>query len=115
MAQLFRDPACERWWLPHDEGFGPILRSTRAFADDRNAAAVNAQQTPVDVGNDTADMQQGLTRRPCRTPSPSPPPITSIHDQGFSGLALPFSLPIQTGAQVLPTKVSVQELGIIFR
>lgn len=44
MAQLFRDPACERWWLPNDEGFGPILRSTRAFADDRNAAAVNAQQ-----------------------------------------------------------------------
>ena len=44
MAQLFRDPACERWWLPDDQGFSPILQSIRAFADERNAAAVTAQQ-----------------------------------------------------------------------
>ena len=44
MSQLFRDPACERWWLPNDEGFSPILQSIRAFADERNAAAVTAQQ-----------------------------------------------------------------------
>lgn len=44
MAQLFRDPSCERWWLPNDEGFTPILQSVRAFADERNAAAVTAQQ-----------------------------------------------------------------------
>jgi hypothetical protein len=44
MAQLFRDPSCEHWWLPNDEGFNPVLQSIRGFAEERNAAAVTAQQ-----------------------------------------------------------------------
>ncbi len=43
MAELFRDESCVRWWLPDDEGFSPILRSIRTFADERNATAVTAQ------------------------------------------------------------------------
>ncbi|KAG5935743.1 hypothetical protein E4U53_000383 [Claviceps sorghi] len=43
MAQLFRDPSCARWWLPHDEGLTPVLQAVRAFADERNTAAVHAQ------------------------------------------------------------------------
>lgn len=43
LAQLFRDPSCARWWLPNDEGLTPILQAIRAFADERNTAAVNAQ------------------------------------------------------------------------
>ncbi|OAA47700.1 hypothetical protein NOR_02190 [Metarhizium rileyi] len=43
MAQLFRDPSCAHWWLPDDEGLTPILEAIRAFADERNTAAVNAQ------------------------------------------------------------------------
>jgi hypothetical protein len=43
MAELFGDQACLRWWLPDDEGFTPILKSLRMFADERNATAVTAQ------------------------------------------------------------------------
>lgn len=43
LAQLFRDPSCARWWLPNDEGLTPILQAIRAFADERNTAAVNVQ------------------------------------------------------------------------
>lgn len=44
MAQLFREPSCVQWWLPNDEGFSPVLQNIRNFADERNAAAVTAQQ-----------------------------------------------------------------------
>lgn len=44
MAELFGDPSCARWWLPNDEGFSPVLQTIRSFADERNAAAVTAQQ-----------------------------------------------------------------------
>ncbi len=43
MAELFNDPSCVHWWLPNNEGFSPILRSVRAFADERNVTAVSAQ------------------------------------------------------------------------
>jgi hypothetical protein len=43
MAELLGDPSCVRWWLPNDEGFTPVLQSTRNFADERNAVAVSAQ------------------------------------------------------------------------
>lgn len=43
MARLFRDPSCSRWWLPNGEGLTPVLQRIRAFADERNAAAVDDQ------------------------------------------------------------------------
>lgn len=43
MAELFRDESCINWWLPHEEGFTPILKSIRALADERNATLVSAQ------------------------------------------------------------------------
>ncbi|KAI1419410.1 hypothetical protein F5Y12DRAFT_260246 [Xylaria sp. FL1777] len=43
MAELFRDPSCSQWWLPHNEGFFPILRNVRAFADARNGNPVTQQ------------------------------------------------------------------------
>lgn len=43
MAELFGDETCVRWWLPDDEGFTPILRSLRHFADERSAIALTAQ------------------------------------------------------------------------
>ncbi|GAP82460.1 putative C6 finger domain-containing protein [Rosellinia necatrix] len=43
MAELFRDPSCSQWWLPHDEGLFPILRNIRAFADARNGNRVTQQ------------------------------------------------------------------------
>ncbi|POR37548.1 Uncharacterized protein TPAR_02253 [Tolypocladium paradoxum] len=47
MAEVFRDPSCAHWWLPNDEGLTPILQSIRTFADERNVAAVNAQQENI--------------------------------------------------------------------
>lgn len=44
MAELFREPSCVNWWLPNNEGFSPVLQAIRDFADERNAAAVTAQQ-----------------------------------------------------------------------
>ncbi|KAJ2988895.1 hypothetical protein NUW58_g3740 [Xylaria curta] len=47
MAELFRDPSCTQWWLPHDEGLLPIIRSIRAFADARNGNAVTQQTEDI--------------------------------------------------------------------
>ncbi len=44
MAELFNDESCLRWWLPNDEGFGPLLQSVRAIADERNAMAASTQR-----------------------------------------------------------------------
>ncbi|KAJ6444519.1 C6 finger domain-containingprotein [Purpureocillium lavendulum] len=61
MAHVFRDPSCARWWLPNDAGLTPILQSIRAFADDRNAAAVNAQQENIrEVRHLFAKLEVGL-------------------------------------------------------
>ncbi|KAI0391078.1 hypothetical protein F5Y17DRAFT_471031 [Xylariaceae sp. FL0594] len=40
LAELFREPTCEQWWLPNEEGLSPILREIRAFADGRNGRLV---------------------------------------------------------------------------
>lgn len=47
LAQILNEPSCERWWLPNDEGFTPVLKRLREFADERNAIAVTAQQESV--------------------------------------------------------------------
>ncbi|KAL2754286.1 hypothetical protein ACRALDRAFT_2043311 [Sodiomyces alcalophilus JCM 7366] len=44
MGEMFREPSCARWWLPNDEGYTPVLQAVRSLADERNAAAINAQQ-----------------------------------------------------------------------
>ncbi|PSS05298.1 hypothetical protein BD289DRAFT_457598 [Coniella lustricola] len=36
MAQVFEDNTIMHWWLPENQGFTPILRDVRAFADERN-------------------------------------------------------------------------------
>ncbi|KAI1342334.1 hypothetical protein F5Y15DRAFT_412844 [Xylariaceae sp. FL0016] len=43
MAEIFRDSSCIQWWLPNDEGLRPIIRSIRAFADERNSNPVTQQ------------------------------------------------------------------------
>lgn len=44
LGELFNATYCAHWWLPNDEGFTPILQATRNLADERNAAAIDAQQ-----------------------------------------------------------------------
>ncbi|KAI4195449.1 MAG: hypothetical protein LQ348_002449 [Seirophora lacunosa] len=36
MAGLWGIPEIVHWWLPNDEGYRPIVRSIRSFAEDRN-------------------------------------------------------------------------------
>ena len=36
LAQLWGLPAVSHWWLPNDEGYPPIVRSIRAFMEDRS-------------------------------------------------------------------------------
>ncbi|KAI1824197.1 hypothetical protein F4861DRAFT_531081 [Xylaria intraflava] len=45
MAELFRDPSCNHWWLPHDEGMLPVLRSIRAYSDAREDGNPVTEQT----------------------------------------------------------------------
>ncbi|KAI1470750.1 uncharacterized protein F4812DRAFT_277323 [Daldinia caldariorum] len=47
MAEIFREPSCIQWWLPNDEGLSPVLRSIRAFADERNANPVSQQTESI--------------------------------------------------------------------
>lgn len=63
MAELFRDQSCVRWWLPNDEAFSPIIRSIRAFADERNATAVSAQAENLrEIRHVFAKMRMGGER-----------------------------------------------------
>ncbi|PHH90476.1 hypothetical protein CDD83_3571 [Cordyceps sp. RAO-2017] len=64
MAQVLRDPSCAHWWLPDDEGLTPILRSVRTFADERNAAAVDAQLENIrEVRHLFAKLEMGMCAR----------------------------------------------------
>ncbi|RYP71419.1 hypothetical protein DL771_004786 [Monosporascus sp. 5C6A] len=47
MAEMSHDPTCTDWWLPNEEGLSPVLRSIRAFADERNANPVSEQTEDV--------------------------------------------------------------------
>ena len=35
MAEMWREPDVNHWWLPNDEGFTPLLRDIRAFIQER--------------------------------------------------------------------------------
>ncbi|KAL8935717.1 MAG: hypothetical protein Q9211_004549 [Gyalolechia sp. 1 TL-2023] len=37
MATLWDDPDIHRWWLPNEEGIPPIIRSVRAFTEERSS------------------------------------------------------------------------------
>jgi hypothetical protein len=56
MAELFGDQTCVRWWLPDDDGFTPVLKSIRTFADERNETAVTAQTENL------REMRHGFTK-----------------------------------------------------
>ncbi len=51
MSDIFRDRSCMHWWLPHDEGYPPIIRTIRKFVEDRTAPATNV------VTKDLQDMK----------------------------------------------------------
>ena len=43
MAELWGLPELRHWWLPNDEGYPPIVRSIRAFIEDRTQPRAQAQ------------------------------------------------------------------------
>jgi hypothetical protein len=58
MSEVFGDETCIRWWLPNDEGFSPVLKNVRTFADERNATAASAHsETLRDVRHVFAKME----------------------------------------------------------
>lgn len=48
LAQLWDLPQISHWWLPNDEGYPAIVRSIRAFMEDRSLHA-NSQAKSEDV------------------------------------------------------------------
>lgn len=48
LAQLWGLPEISHWWLPKDEGYPAIVRSIRAFMEDRSFHA-NSQAKSEDV------------------------------------------------------------------
>ena len=47
MAELWGLPELRHWWLPNDEGYPPIVRSIRAFIEDRTQPRAQAQSEDV--------------------------------------------------------------------
>ena len=47
MAELWGLPELRHWWLPNDEGYPPIVRSIRAFIEDRTQPRPQAQSEDV--------------------------------------------------------------------
>ncbi|KAI0132542.1 hypothetical protein BJ170DRAFT_252444 [Xylariales sp. AK1849] len=76
MAEIFRDPTCIHWWLPEEEGLTPILRSIRAFADERNGNPVS-QQTESLREMSAIFAKMRLDPKHEETPSPLEPPANN--------------------------------------
>lgn len=69
-------------------------------------AAIDAEQDMMSESKNATDVQQNMSRRPSRTPSP-PPPVAPVRDQQLPGFVLPFSLPLQDVASLPTTQASV--------
>ena len=54
MAEMWRDPDVNRWWLPNDEGFSPLLREIRVFIQER--AVAYEQLRGDELRDDVRDM-----------------------------------------------------------
>ncbi|KAH8680892.1 hypothetical protein BX600DRAFT_6270 [Xylariales sp. PMI_506] len=47
MSELFQDPSCVHWWLPNEEGMTSVVKSIRAFADERISNLFSEQTESV--------------------------------------------------------------------
>jgi hypothetical protein len=73
-SQIFQDPSCVYWWLPNDEGLSAIIRSVRAFADERSANPVSEQTENLrEMSSIFAKMRLGGRDKSSSPPEPSPP------------------------------------------
>jgi hypothetical protein len=55
MAEMWREPDVNRWWLPNDEGFSPLLRDIHAFMKER--AVAYEQSRGDELRDDVRDMK----------------------------------------------------------
>ncbi|MCJ1284509.1 hypothetical protein MMC26_003842 [Xylographa opegraphella] len=53
IAELWNLPEIEHWWLPHEEGYPPIIKSIRAFIEERTRA-------PRDQGSEDVRNIKGM-------------------------------------------------------
>ena len=55
MAEMWHEPEVNRWWLPNEEGFTPLLRDIRVFIKERVAAYEKSKGD--EVKDDVRDMK----------------------------------------------------------
>ncbi|KAI0506430.1 hypothetical protein F5B22DRAFT_650682 [Xylaria bambusicola] len=79
MAELFEDPSCIQWWLPHDEGLSPTLRKIRAFADAHNGSLVTQQTEAL---REISAIFSNMRLDSDDSPSPREPSSTSTATSG---------------------------------
>lgn len=58
MAEMWREPDVNHWWLPNDEGFSPLLRDIRAFIKER----AEAYEPGDELRDDVRDMKAILSK-----------------------------------------------------
>jgi hypothetical protein len=72
MSALFQDSSCLHWWLPNDEAYPLIIRSIRAFVDERTAPA---KDIPTE---DLRDMKAIFSNLKLQDSSDSAPSSTGL-------------------------------------
>jgi hypothetical protein len=55
MAEMWREPDVNHWWLPNDEGFTPLLHDIRAFIKERVVAYEESKRD--ELRDDVRDMK----------------------------------------------------------
>jgi hypothetical protein len=55
MAEMWREPDVNHWWLPNEEGFTPLLRDIRAFIKERTVAYEESKGD--ELRDDVRDMK----------------------------------------------------------
>ncbi|MCJ1387347.1 hypothetical protein MMC18_000190 [Xylographa bjoerkii] len=70
IAELWNLPEIEHWWLPNEEGYPPIIKSIRAFIEERTRA-------PRDQGSEDVRNMKGMLAKLGIDESPKDSPESS--------------------------------------
>ena len=92
MAQLWCLTELRHWWLPNDEGYPPIVRSIRAFIEDRTQPRAQAQS------EDVRNMRAIFSKMSIQS---QPKSAIDTASQGTNGSGDGFELDMSKTAQLL--------------
>ncbi|KAI9761104.1 MAG: Vacuolar-sorting protein SNF7 [Chaenotheca gracillima] len=79
MAALWAIPEIQHWWLPNDENYPPIIRSIRAFVEERTRKPSN------ETASDLRDIKTIFGSMKISDDSPTPPSLTDFESPASSG------------------------------